>query len=383
MKHSRTFFPALLGALVLTAPVITTGQTPVITTGQTRERVTSREQVTSRERFGISAKAGGVNTVVGRVMVTRKGQEPQLLSSTDDLATDEAVTTGVGSNAEVLLNPGSYLRLGEDSQFQFEDISLDNLRLRLTKGSAIIEATGIADMDLGMKVATPHGDFTIWRTGVYRIDVQSGFAELAVRKGRASFGPNKTDIVKGGKVVTLTNGVAVIAKLEKDKDTLEVWSKERAELLAKANARLSNRTFSGYLASFNSWNSWSYSPRRFGLWAFSPRAGCYTFMPFYYGWASPYGHYYDSYYWRGGCCGPRPGGYYNDPPRNVVNNQPGGSYPGTSGRPGGGMPGGTPTGGGPGPGSAPRTFDVPRPTNAAPRDPDGGGRGAMRIRTDQ
>ena len=342
MNHSSKFFFTFLGVLFLALPVVTTGQT--------------------RERFGISAKAGGVNTVVGRVMVTRKGQAPQLLASTDDLATDEAVTTGLAGNAEVLLNPGSYLRLGENSEFRFEDISLDNLKLRLTKGSAIIEATGVADMDLGMKVATPHGDFTIWRTGVYRIDVQPGFAELTVRKGRASFGHNKTDIVKGGKVVTLTNGVAVVAKLQKDKDTLEVWSKQRAELLAKANARLSNRTFSGYLASFNSWDSWSYSPRRFGLWAFSPRAGCYTFMPFYYGWSSPYGHYYDSYYWRGGCCFPRPGGYYNN--GTVVNNQPGGSYPGTSsgtsGTPGSGgpspavNPGGNPMPISPGPGSAPR-----------------------------
>ena len=74
------------------------------------------------------------------------------------------------------------------------------------KGSAIIEATGVADMDLGIKVVTQHGDFTIIRSGVYRVDVRPDSAEMAVRKGRASFGPNKTDVVKGGKVVTLTNG---------------------------------------------------------------------------------------------------------------------------------------------------------------------------------
>jgi hypothetical protein len=53
------------------------------------------------------------------------------------------------------MNPGSYLRLAENSEFQFDDISLDHLKLRLTKGSAIIEATGVADMDLGVTVATP------------------------------------------------------------------------------------------------------------------------------------------------------------------------------------------------------------------------------------
>ena len=136
----------------------------------------------TRERFGISAKAGGVNNVVGRVRVTRKGQLPQVLTSTDNLAAGETVTTASSSNAEILLNPGSYFRLGENSEFQFEDISLDHLRLRLMKGSAIIEATGVADMDLGIKVATVHGEFTIVRSGVYRVDVLPGFAEMAVRK---------------------------------------------------------------------------------------------------------------------------------------------------------------------------------------------------------
>ena len=315
----------------------------------------------TRERFGISAKAGGVNNVVGRVRVTRKEQQPQVLTSTDNLTAGETVTTGSSSNAEILLNPGSYLRLGESSEFQFEDISLDNLRLRLMKGSAIIEATGVADMDLGIKVATEHGEFTILRSGVYRIDVRPGFAEMAVRKGRARFGPTKTDIVKGGKVVTLTNGVGVVAKLAKDKDAFDQWSKQRAELLAQANARLMNRSFNGYLSSFSGWDSWFWGPRRFGLWTYSPRAGCYTFLPFYYGWSSPYGHHYGSYYWRGGCCG----NYGNSNPTFVNNQTPGGSGPI--------VPGGT-LGGNPGGGPSPPISGSPAPPSNSPRniDPFGG-----------
>lgn len=326
----------------------------------------------TRERFGISAKAGGVNAVVGRVMVARKGQQPQLLTSTDNLTAGETVTTGYSSNAEILLNPGSYFRLGENSEFQFEDISLDNLRLRLVNGSAIIEATGVADMDLGIKVTTVHGEFRIIRSGVYRIDVQPRFAELAVRKGRASFGPNKTDIIKGGKVVTLSNGVAVVAKLDKAKDSFDDWSKQRAELLAKANARLLNRTFNGYLASFRGWDSWFWKPNTFGLWTYSQRAGCYTFLPFYYGWSSPYGHYYGSYYWRGGCC--------NNWGPTIVQTPSG---------PGGTTTGGTPTvGGGPAPAPIGGAGPMPatgfgnsssRPSDAAPRHPDSGGRSVSRV----
>ena len=67
----------------------------------------------NRERFGISAKAGGVNAVTGRVLVKSSDQKSRLLNSQDDLASGDIVTTSLGSQVEVLLNPGTYLRLAE------------------------------------------------------------------------------------------------------------------------------------------------------------------------------------------------------------------------------------------------------------------------------
>jgi hypothetical protein len=329
----------------------------------------------NRERFMISAKAGAVNTVAGRVMVARQGQEPQLLSSTDDLTSTDVVTTGVNSNAEILLNPGSYLRLAESSEFQFDDISLDHLKLRLAKGSAIIEATGVADMDLGIKVSTPNATFTIIRSGIYRINVEEAASELAVSKGRASYGSNATDILKGGNSVRLSNGVAELAKVPKDKDAFELWSKQRAQLLAKANEKLARRTLSGYLND-RSWDSFLGGPRRFGLWTFNASFGCYTFLPFYYGWASPYGHYYGNYYWAGGY-----GGYYGvNPSPIIVNNQiPPGTGSGTLPPPVGGGGNG---GGGVVPGASGGGINPGRGTNASPRDPDSGGRAVTRLPRD-
>ena len=92
----------------------------------------------TREKFGISAKAGGVNAVAGRVMVKREGQAPQLLSNQDELKAGDVVTTGADSQAEILLNPGSYLRVGEHSEVMLVDNSLDNLLVGLKRGSVII-----------------------------------------------------------------------------------------------------------------------------------------------------------------------------------------------------------------------------------------------------
>jgi FecR-like protein len=322
----------------------------------------------NRERFTISAKAGAVNNVVGRVMVTRQGQESQLLSSTDDLAAKDVVTTGTSSNAEILLNPGSYLRLAENSEFQFDDISLDHLKLSLTKGSAIIEATGVADMDLGVKVATPNATFTIIRSGIYRINVEQDASELAVYKGRANYGANQADVLKGGNSVRLSNGVVELAKVPQEKDAFGLWSKQRAQLLARANERLSRRALNGYLNN-HSWDSPFWGPTRFGLWTFNASFGCYTFLPFYYGWSSPYGHYYGSYFWRGGY-------YGNGPSPIIVNNGiPAGTHSGTitPGGSTGNIPTVTGVSGGPSPGAG---------SNGAPRDPDSGGRAVTRLPRD-
>ena len=251
----------------------------------------------NREKFGISAKAGGVNAVVGNVRVTHEGQTPQLLTNKDDLVTGDLVTTGSLSHAEILLNPGSYLRLGENSEFEFADGSLDNLRLRLVRGSAIVEATGIDTVDLRIEVNTPQAKIRVVRAGLYRLNVQADMTDLLVQKGRAIIGDDQSNPIKKGYKATVRGGTVARVKIVKDKDEFELWSKQRAEFLARANDRLSARTLNGYLQGYRNSFSW---PGTWGLWTFSSRAGCYTFLPFFYGWSSPYGGYYGSYYYWGG-----------------------------------------------------------------------------------
>jgi len=327
----------------------------------------------NRERFGISAKAGGVNAVTGKVSVKRAGQPSRLLSSQDDLASGDIVTTSLGGQVEVLLNPGTYLRLAEKSEFTMVDNSLDNLLVRINKGTAIIEATGPDRVELHVPIVTEQQRMTIVRAGVYRINVTPGTTELFVRKGRVSLGSNKSDLVKGGKKVTFTSAGQTVAKItSSDKDEFDDWSKTRGQTLARANLRLSARTVSGYLSS-GSWTFADVRSSRWGIWTWSPFASCYTFLPFYYGWGSPYGNHYGNYAGFGG--GGYYGGYGNNPP--VITGNSSGSGSG-SGYPGGGTSGGS-SGGYGGGGS----ISSPAPSvqsQAGPRDPDSGGRSINRIK---
>src|SRR5439155_10894492 len=288
----------------------------------------------NREKYVISAKAGGVNSVDGRVTVKRAGKS-QLLTAQDDLTAGDLVTTGAASQVEVLLNPGSYLRVGENSAFELADNALENIRVTLTKGSAIVEATGLDDTELHINIVTDRARILIVRRGVYRINAAADSTELLVRKGRATVDDNSSSIIKGGNEIIFQGGSFVATKLgKKQQDQFDDWSKARANTLAKANEKLSARGLNTYLSSFNSFD-WAFSAANpYGLWAFSPFSHCFTFLPFYYGWASPYGHSYGLYfydYWPGrGCCG---GDY-----RPVIVSNP------SSGGPTGGSLGG-PTGG--------------------------------------
>jgi len=290
---SRQFISLLFCiGLVISASAIANGQT--------------------RDKFVISAKAGGINAVTGYAKVHLKGgADWQQLSVTDDLEAGDMVQTDSGGRVEMLLNQGSYMRLGENSEFELVNGSLDKLEVKLLRGTAIVEATGADDTELLINITTPHTKLAIIRHGLYRFNVVPEDAtELIVRKGRVMLGDILHTKVKGGNKVIFSATSVSVAKLEKedkkDKDADDAWSKERADLVAQANRRLTDRELRNlFTSTFRDDWSWRLGGRSFGFWMFNARFGCYTFLPLYNGWGSPYGGSYsnplfgNSFYYRG------------------------------------------------------------------------------------
>jgi len=267
------------------------------------------------DKYVISAKAGVVNLVEGdaRVIRARPLAIPEILISGDELQSGDTVKTGTHGRAEILLNPGCYLRLGEQSEFVFLFDNFTSDRLKLLRGSAVLEASAI---ESPVFVETPKAKFEIGRDGLYRFNVgPDGKAEVAVHKGRALVG---STTIKEGKRAVVEGSTAAIAKLNKqDADVLDDWSKDRSKALIALNSGLSNVGMSRTLGMSLQRNAWIYDPF----------CRCYTFLPFAGGFASPYG-------WDYPVCNPY--GYYYSRPR--YNN---GGWTG-----GGGSGGGTHSGGG-------------------------------------
>lgn len=243
------------------------------------------------DKWVITAEAGGVNHVEGGVSVIRTAGKSGLLLKGDTIRVGDQVTTDSDGRAEILLNPGSYARVAGNSEFEFKTTELEDLQLKLTRGSAIFEV--FATNDFRVNVSTPKGSYDLIDSGVYRVDVMAdGNSRLEVWKGKALAGDEK---IKGGR--SLVSGEEVAVKFDRDdKDEFELWSRSRAKDLAKSNSDLKNREMrTALMSSFlgGRWNAYD----SFGLWVYNARFGRYCFLPFGWGWSSPYGYGFGADIW--------------------------------------------------------------------------------------
>src|SRR4051812_3577416 len=178
--------------------------------------------------YVISASAGGVNYTSGAVEVAKKdgkdGKDGKggYLYKGDTVEVGDKVSTTADGRAEILLNPGSYLRLSENSRFEFASTSLDDLKVKLQSGSAIFEV--VADNHFKVTVEAGRDAFYLIKSGIYRVDAgPDGGGKISVWKGLAQAG---TSTVKGGQFATISGGQTLVAKFDRDdRSALEIWSK--------------------------------------------------------------------------------------------------------------------------------------------------------------
>jgi FecR protein len=258
--------------------------------------------VVANAQYLISTKAGFVNRVEGEVYVLRAagedGEKGRASLGTQLRAGDRLSVAGKGF-AEALLNPGSYIRLSENTEIRALSIGFDSVRFELIKGSVITEI-GQVDKKTPIEIVTPHGALTIAKAGLSRIDAKGSATLVAVRQGeihlgtRDEFTVNQSLKIKRGKVVTLTGsarpGPSDIAKLDQDAiDKFDTWSFNRAQALTAANVRALSRsgvlTAGWYYDQYSNFytfvpsRSWFWSPYGFGF--FNNYRDCHSYTPYY------------------------------------------------------------------------------------------------------
>lgn len=230
----------------------------------------------------ISAKAGMINIPDGDVyLLDAKGGEPRKVEPKPaefaDVKEGQTLKTGEG-RAEVLLTPGSFLRMLDDSSFKLVSNRLTDVRLDVLKGDVMIEAM---EMIEGNSITVTAGgtNATLTKGGLYRFGVAP--VRVRVYQGEALIetGGQKT-VLHAGKELVATDSGWKQAKFDaKDSDALYRWSKRRNSYIAMANvwaARQSN----------------SLAGKGQGAWSFNPYFGFATYLPWASTLRSPFGYYF-------------------------------------------------------------------------------------------
>ncbi len=206
--------------------------------------------------------------------------------------------TNGNSRAELLLSPGTYLRVTEDSEIEVMDTTYRGMRFRVVQGTVIIESASLNPKIHSLTLSTPSGELQMETRGLYRLDVVPGQeSALSIYNGRVLWkgaGGRRTQL-KSGRRWLLANSSPSLkprsAGLDKNhrKDPLNLWSKRRARQLVQVNAGLS-------LASRNSaYPDFGYQNR--GGWVLSSKSQWFTYVPFDSAPRSPYGFHYSTIRW--------------------------------------------------------------------------------------
>jgi hypothetical protein len=228
------------------------------------------------------------------------------------------LSTALG-RAEVLLTPGVFLRLGENSSIKMLDTRLVSTRVDILSGNVILESDD-PQMDLKdspVVVLYKGYEIRIQKHGLLELNSDPG--QLKVFKGEAlvelaaGSGVNNRAVVKEGKMLPFSAALLTEKFDDKVGDDLYLWARDRSQVMSAANmssARsLSSSIGSGYATGYGmlspGMGAWT------GGWYFNQFMDMYTFVPlngtlvspFGYGFFSPatiYGYYSPSTYWYGG-----------------------------------------------------------------------------------
>ncbi len=244
----------------------------------------------SSQNYTISAKPGVVNYIEGTAYLNGSKLSAQAVRATF-LSAGDVLSTSEGK-AEVLLTPGVFLRIGDNSEIHMISPSLINTQVEIVRGEAIIEAAGLVK-DNTVQVTDHGASISIEKNGLYRFKADSPPA-AAVLEGKASvnFGEKKLELSKDHE--TILNELLKSEKFDpKQEDDLYAWSNVRSEYEAAASYQAAKSVSADSYGG--GWGSYGYAGlygpgwfwnSAFDSWAWLPANGAF-YSPFGWGFYSP------------------------------------------------------------------------------------------------
>jgi hypothetical protein len=255
-----------------------------------KRRVGEETEVQLPEEIGqgkpmavVSAKLGIVNFVEVGVEMSRAANDWQQLTDKSQLEAGDTLRTSQHSYVELSLLPDMYLRLNQDSEILFEQLSNDAISLKLLRGAAILEAPRFNRKQAPqITLASPSTSIVVAEKGNYRIDARHSGGAITVRDGKVVLDEQSVDachIIAARTVVDCDN---------RTKDNFDFWSEYRGE--GESSIGKSRMVNASYLARLRRGRF-----KDTGFWFQNPGQTDYIFVPFTSPrFRSPYGGHYST-----------------------------------------------------------------------------------------
>lgn len=229
------------------------------------------------------AVPGTLNYVEGQVSIN--GQVVNWFSvGSSQLHQGQVVETGYGK-AEILLTPGVFLRLGDNSAVKMISPNLAKTEVELIKGRADIEVDQLFKQN-NLRVKIKDSEARLLKTGLYAFNFESGVVQVFDGEARVlpADGRQKRIVVKQGHQLAMNGDGEKPTHFDKDasKDALYNWSSLRSEYLGEANVQMA----SAYEGAPGFAPGWFWDAGLYGY-TWLPGDGAF-FDPFGYGFYSPY-----------------------------------------------------------------------------------------------
>ncbi len=227
------------------------------------------------------ARPGSLNYVEGQASIEGQSLGPEVIGKTE-LKAGQSLETGVGK-AELLLTPGVFFRLGDNSSVMMISPTLTDTELRLDKGEATVEVAELHPEN-NVVIAEDGAKVRLTKTGFYDFDADHYI--VRVYQGEANVEVNGKDIEvkKEHQLAFNAGGSMKPEKFDKEQvqDDLYRWSSLRSSYLAEANVDRAKDYQVG------SWYGagWDWDPY-YGAYTFIPGNGIF-YSPFGWGFYSPF-----------------------------------------------------------------------------------------------
>jgi hypothetical protein len=262
----------------------------------------------------ISAHSGTIHYMEGQVELDGQPVQQDLQKGQFAEIKSGSTLTVKDGQAEVLLTPGVFLRVGENSSVTMLSNKLADTRIQVVSGTVMTEV-GELLQDNAITLKYQDSEISLGKRGLYRID--SDPARLRVYDGEARVTPaGSEEVISVRKGHELEFGAKLEAKSfdTKQTDAFYNWCARRDEYIAEANiyaaksARDSgygynNTAYSsapGYNAGYGGlgygagYGGYGYNGLGYGnglgTWAFNPYFGMFTYMPYSGMFYSPFGY---------------------------------------------------------------------------------------------